>query len=109
MSDDQKPPGNCGNEWTDAADLFAAGRWQRPRKQCHCPHPHRQHSNAQLQAFSKELRRALAGRELLVSTDLRQTSRCAIQLADMQGAATRTQLSQLRQKLAQGLLWLGIA
>ena len=57
--------------------------------------------NEQLQAFSAELRRALGGRELLVSTDLRQTSRCATQLLlTSQGAATRTQLSQLRQKLA---------
>ena len=58
-------------------------------------------SNDQLQAFSAELRRALQGRELLVSTDLRKTSQCATQLLlTSQGVATRTQLSQLRQKLA---------
>ena len=57
--------------------------------------------NEQLEAFSKELRRALAGRELLVSTVLNQTRRCATQLLlTSQGVATRIQLSQLRQKLA---------
>ena len=55
----------------------------------------------QLQAFSAELRRALGGRELMVSTNLRQTSRCSTQLLlTSPGAATRIQLSQLRQKLA---------
>ena len=55
----------------------------------------------QLQAFSSELRRALADRELLVSTDLRQTSSCTTQLLiSAPGVATRTQLSQLSQKLA---------
>ena len=57
--------------------------------------------NEQLQAFSAELSRALERRELLVSEDLRQTSRCATQLLlTSKGVATRTQLSQLRQKLA---------
>ena len=55
----------------------------------------------QLQTFSSELRRALGGRELLVSTDLRQTSACSTQLLlTAPGVATRTQLSQLNQKLA---------
>ena len=57
--------------------------------------------NEQLQDFSAVLSRALEDRELLVSTDLRETSRCATQLlVTSQGAVTRTQLSQLRQKLA---------
>ena len=72
-----------------------------PWKQCRCPNPHRQHSERANQAFSAELSRALEGRELLVSTDLRQTSRCATQLLlTSQGVATRIQLSQLRQMLA---------
>ena len=55
----------------------------------------------QLQTFSAEISRAIKGRELLVSTDLRLTKRCATQLlVTSQGVATRTQLSQLRQKLA---------
>ena len=57
--------------------------------------------NEQLEAFSAELSRKLEGRELMVSTDLRKTSRCATQLLlTSQGAATRVQLSELRQKLA---------
>ena len=55
----------------------------------------------QLEAFSAELRRALEERELLVSTDLHKTSRCATQLLiTSPGAASRTELSQLRQKLS---------
>ena len=55
----------------------------------------------QLKRFSSELQRALGNRELLVSSDLRQTSRCATQLLlTAPGVATRTQLSQLKQKLA---------
>ena len=88
--------------WSDAADLLARG-------------PLAAASGAgpialipvgsvpadQLQAFSGELRRALGGCELLVSTDLRQTSACATQLLlTSPGVATRTQLSQLSQKLA---------
>ena len=55
----------------------------------------------QLEAFSKELSRALNGRELIVSTDLRETSRCATQLlVTSPGVATRSQISQLCQALA---------
>ena len=95
-------PASNGNGWTDAADLLAAG----PLAQSHGNSaialiPIGNIPNEQLQAFSAELRRALAGRELMVSTDLRKTSRCATQLLlTSQGTATRTQLSQLRQKLA---------
>ena len=47
------------------------------------------------------MKRALQGRELLISTDLRETSRCGTQLLlTSKGVATRTQLSHLRQKLA---------
>ena len=56
---------------------------------------------AGLRAFSGELRRALADRELIVSTDLRQTNACSTQLLlTAPGVATRTQLSQLSQELA---------
>ena len=94
-------PASNGNGWTDAADLLAAG----PLAQSHGNSaialiPIGNIPNEQLQAFGAELRRALGGRELMVSTDLRQTSRCATQLLlTSQGAATRTELSQLRQKL----------
>ena len=55
----------------------------------------------QLEAFSAELKRALQGRELLVSTNLRETSRCGTQLlVTSQGVGTRTELAELRQKLA---------
>ena len=58
-------------------------------------------SNDQLNAFATELRRALSGRELLVSSDLRQTSACSTQLLlSAPGVATRIELSQLNQKLA---------
>ena len=95
-------PANGGSEWTDAADLLAAGPLaQSPGNSAIALIPIGSIPNEQLQAFSKELRRALAGRELLVSTNLRQTSRCATQLLlTSQGVATRIQLSQLRQKLA---------
>ena len=95
-------PASNRNGWTDAADLLAAG----PLAQSHGNSaialiPIGNIPNEQLQAFGAELRRALGGRELMVSTDLRQTSRCSTQLLlTSQGAATRTQLSQLRQKLA---------
>ena len=58
-------------------------------------------SREQLQAFSTELSRALNGRTLIVSTNLRETSKCATQLfITSPGVVTRTQLSQLRQGLA---------
>ena len=98
----ERLPATGRNEWADAADLLAAGPLSKtPRNMAIALIPIGNIPNAQLQAFSKELRRALTGRELLVSTDLRQTSRCATQLLlTSQGAATRTQLSQLRQKIA---------
>lgn len=95
-------PSKSGSAWTDAADLLAAG----PLAKVHANSsialvPIGNIPNEQLQAFSAELARALEGRELLVSTDLRQTSRCATQLLlTSRGAATRTQLSQLSQELA---------
>ena len=95
-------PAMDGSAWTDAADLLAAGPLaQTPEGSAIALIPIGSIPNEQLQAFSKELRRALAGRELLVSTNLSQTSRCATQLLlTSQGVATRIQISQLRQKLA---------
>ena len=95
-------PAMGGTEWTDAADLLAAGLLAKaPGNSAIAVIPIGNIPNEQLQAFSAELNRAMEGRELLVSTDLRQTSRCATQLlVTSQGVATRTQLSQLRQKLA---------
>ena len=91
-----------GSTWSDAVDLLAAGPLAKaPGNSAIALIPIGNIPNEQLQAFSAELSRALEGRELLVSTDLRLTSRCATQLLlTSQGVATRIQLSQLRQKLA---------
>ena len=95
-------PAINGSAWTDTADLLASGPLaQSPGNGAIALIPIGKIPDEQLQAFSAELRRALGGRELLISMDLRQTSRCATQLLlTSPGAATRTQLSQLRQKLA---------
>ena len=95
-------PAIDGSAWTDAADLLAEGPLaQSPGNSAIALIPIGNMPNEQLQAFSAELRRALGGRELMVSSDLRQTSRCATQLLlTSPGAATRIQLSQLRQELA---------
>ena len=89
------------NSWHDAADLLANGPLNVSD-----PGPIAlvlvgNVPSDQLQRFSSELQRALGSRELLVSSDLRQTSRCATQLLlTAPGVATRTQLSQFKQKLA---------
>ena len=95
-------PALGGSSWTDAADLLAAGPLaQFPGNSAIALIPIGNIPKEQLQDFSAELSRALEGRELLVSTDLRQTSHCSTQLLlTSQGVATRTQLLQLRQKLA---------
>ena len=95
-------PATAQETWGDAADLLAAGPLSKdstssavaliPIGKIPCD---------QLETFSKELSRALNGRELLVSDDLRETGRCAPQLlVTSPGAATRTQISQFSQKLA---------
>ena len=88
--------------WNDAADLLAAGPLAELSKNSAIALiPIGNIPKDQLKAFSAELSRALEDRELLVSTDLRETSRCGIQLlVTSRGVATRTQLLQLRQKLA---------
>ena len=95
-------PAIGGSTWTDAADLLAAGPLaQPPGNSSIALIAIGNIQDEQLQAFSAELRRALVGRELLVSTDLRETSQCATQLLLTSiGVATRIQISQLRQKLA---------
>ena len=95
-------PAESGSAWTDAADLLAAGPLAKaPGDSAIALIPIGNIPNEQLEAFSAELSRKLEGRELMVSTDLRKTSRCATQLLlTSQGAATRVQLSELRQKLA---------
>ena len=88
--------------WKDAADLLAQG----PLAAASGPGPIAlipvgELPKDQLKTFSSVLSNALKGRELLVSTDLRKTSTCATQLLiTAPGAATRTQISQLSQKLA---------
>ena len=93
-------PALAPTKWSDAADLLARG----PLASGAGPIaliPVGSVLSDQIKAFSNELRGALADRELLVSTDLRQTSACATQLLlTAPGVATRTQLSQLSQKLA---------
>ena len=95
-------PATGGSEWTDTADLLAAGPFAKvPSNSAIALVPVGNIPKDQLQAFSAELIRALQGRELVVSTDLRETNRCATQLlVTSKGVATRTQLSQLRQRLA---------
>ena len=95
-------PAMGGSTWTDAADLLASGPLAKAQMNSVIALvPIGNILSDQLKDFSKELSRALEGRELLVSTDLRQTSQCATQLlVTSRGVATRTELSQLRQKLA---------
>ena len=94
-------PAKGGSAWTDAAYLLAAGPLAKAAGNTAIALiPIGNIPNDQLQGFSAELSRALKGRELLVSTDLRETSRCGTQiLVTSHGVATRKQLSQLRQKL----------
>ena len=95
-------PAKDGSILTDTADLLASGPLAKtPRNTGIALIPIGNIPSEQLRAFGVELGRALEGRELLISTDLRQTSRCGTQLlVTSRGAATRTQLSELRQKLA---------
>ena len=88
--------------WGDAVDLLAAGLLARtPGNSKIALIPIGNIPDEQLQAFSAQLDRSIQNRELLVSTDLRQTSRCVTQLlVTSKGVATRTQISQLRQELA---------
>ena len=67
--------------WSDAADLLAAGPLAKiSGNNAIALIPIGNIPSEQLQAFSAELRRAMQGRELIVTTDLRETSRCETQL-----------------------------
>jgi len=89
------------DSWRDATDLLANGPLSVSTTGPIALVPVGSVPGDQLKRFSSELQQALGSRELLVSTDLRQTSRCATQLLlTAPGVATRTQLSQFKQKLA---------
>ena len=88
--------------WTDAADLLASGLLSKFSSSSSIALiPIGKIPNDQVQALSAELNRALRGRDLVVSNDLRETSKCATQLLlAAPGAATRADISQFCQKLA---------
>ena len=89
------------NSWHDAADLLANGPLSVSSPGPIALVPVGNVPSDQLKRFSSELQQALGSRELLVSNDLRHTSRCATQLLlTAPGVVTRTQLSQFKQKLA---------
>ena len=103
-------PAMSQDQWTDAADLIAAGPLAEvSENKAIALIPLGNIPSELLNAFGEELKRALNGRKLIVSTDLRETSRCATQLlVTSPGIVTRNQLSQFRQKLAlQGTPLLG--
>ena len=103
-------PAMSQDQWTDAADLIAAGPLAEvSENKAIALIPLGNIPSELLNAFGEELKRALNGRKLIVSTDLRETSRCATQLlVTSPGIVTRKQLSQFRQKLAlQGTPLLG--
>lgn len=91
-----------GSAWTDGTNLLAARLLAKATGNGAIGLiPVGNIPDDKLQAFSAELNRALKGRELIVSTDLLETSRCATQLlVASKGVVTRTQLLELRQKLA---------
>ena len=95
-------PAMSNSTWADAADLIAAGPLSKVQgNSAVALVPIGDMPKDQLHGFSTELSRALQGRELIVSTDLRETSHCATQLlVTSPGVATRIELSQLRQKLS---------
>ena len=95
-------PALAGDAWTDAADLLASGPLAEfSGNEAIALIPLGEIPSEQLEAFSAELSRALNKRELIVSTDLRETSHCATQLLiTSPGVVTRTLLSEFRQKLS---------
>ena len=95
-------PAMAHEQWTDAADLLAAGPLADVSgNSAIALIPLGKMPHEQLQAFISEISRAINERELVVSTDLRKTRRCATQLiVTSQGVATRKEISQFCQKLA---------
>ena len=70
-----------GSAWTDGTNLLAARLLAKATGNGAIGLiPVGNIPDDKLQAFSAELNRALKGRELIVSTDLLETSRCATQL-----------------------------
>ena len=100
MSATEHLPAMAHEQWTDAADLLAAGPLADVSgNSAIALIPLEKMPHEQLQAFISEI--AAYERELVVSTDLRKTRRCATQLIDTsQGVATRKEISQFCQKLA---------
>ena len=88
--------------WADAIDLLASGPLVKDSEDnAVALIPLGILDNEKIEAFSTKLKCALKNRELIVSADLRETSKCAIQLLiATPGTVTRTQISQFCQKLA---------
>ena len=95
-------PAISKESWRDTADLLVSGPLSESSVTSSIALiPLGNIPDYQLQAFSSELSRALNGRELIISSDLRETRSCSTQLLiAMLGTTTRTQLSQLRQELS---------
>ena len=95
-------PSTAVDTWSDAADLLVSGPIsEAPTDGGIALIPLGKIPSEQLKYLSDELKRALKGRELLISTDLRKTGSCATQiLVTTPGAITRTQLNEFCQKLA---------
>ena len=99
-------PAFTSSSWNDTCDLLASGPLAaQAGNGAIALIPIGELPSDQLEAFTLELRRALAAiglskHQLLVSTDLRETSKCSTQLLITgPGLATRSQLSQFCQKL----------
>tara|TARA_B100000674_G_C37964960_1_gene974103 strand:+ start:118 stop:1758 length:1641 start_codon:yes stop_codon:yes gene_type:complete len=94
-------PAQIKTTWDDAADLLSSGPLATAGKSPIGLVPVGNVPDDQVKAFAEKLSRALDSRELVVSKDLRKTSTCTTQLLiATPGVATRTELSQLNQKLA---------
>jgi len=94
-------PANNDADWSDAIDLLARGPLATAELGTIALIPVGDLDNDQVQKLAAALKGALVGRQLIVSDDLVATQTCVTQLLlTSPGAATRTELSQLSQKLA---------
>ena len=94
-------PANNDADWSDAIDLLARGPLATAELGTIALIPVGDLDNDQVQKFAAALKGALVGRQLIVSDDLVATQTCVTQLLlTSPGAATRSELSQLSQKLA---------
>lgn len=92
-------PALTSPEWNDVATLLAKGPLATDGISPIALLPVGNIPGDQLQAFASKLRHALGTRELIVSSDLSQTSACSTQLLlTAPGVATRRQLSELNEK-----------